>query len=243
MIVNKFNGNGGGGSYTLPTATESRLGGVKIGSGITVQNDGTISASGNTYTLPAATSEVLGGVKIGEGISIDSAGTISVSGVSAEEKYFVVDALSAVTNPTEGMAVYVKGEEITGYTILCDTTELENYSWEPGRNFINIDGNDYEFAPVGNLMPGKWRTMSFIGFSDLMARIRMTAEKYTILDVIDSGNTHTIAAGSDMVSITSGITYPMKGSIYVYASGRRNRKSQFEWDNKQSEAAGVYSAI
>jgi hypothetical protein len=32
-------------SYTLPTATSSRLGGVKIGANINVTNDGTISVS------------------------------------------------------------------------------------------------------------------------------------------------------------------------------------------------------
>lgn len=39
-------GSGGGGGYVLPTATADRLGGVKIGSGISVEEDGTISASG-----------------------------------------------------------------------------------------------------------------------------------------------------------------------------------------------------
>lgn len=39
-------GTGGGGSYTLPTATALRLGGVKIGSGVNVSDDGTISVSG-----------------------------------------------------------------------------------------------------------------------------------------------------------------------------------------------------
>ena len=49
MIVNKYNtGGGGGGSYTLPTATASRLGGIKVGSGLTVENDGTLSVSGGT---------------------------------------------------------------------------------------------------------------------------------------------------------------------------------------------------
>lgn len=55
MIINfGVLGGGGGGSYTLPTATASRLGGVKIGSGVTVANDGTISvegASAETYTI------------------------------------------------------------------------------------------------------------------------------------------------------------------------------------------------
>lgn len=39
-------GGSGGGGYVLPVATASRLGGVKIGSGISVEEDGTISASG-----------------------------------------------------------------------------------------------------------------------------------------------------------------------------------------------------
>lgn len=76
-------------SYDLPIATTSTLGGVIIGSGISVTSTGTISIndsyiqsliSANTsdYTLPVATSSVLGGVKIGEGIDVTSAGVISV---------------------------------------------------------------------------------------------------------------------------------------------------------------------
>lgn len=79
-------------TYTLPAATSSTLGGVKIGSNITV-NSGTISISktnvtnalGYTppttdtkYTLPNATSNVLGGVKIGSNITV-SYGTISLT--------------------------------------------------------------------------------------------------------------------------------------------------------------------
>ena len=75
-------GGGGGGGYTLPTATASRLGGVKIGSGINVEEDGTISASGS-YVLPTATAERLGGVKIGSGLSVEEDGTISASGGSS----------------------------------------------------------------------------------------------------------------------------------------------------------------
>lgn len=41
--IDPGDGGGGGGSYTLPTASASTLGGVKIGSGITI-TDGVISA-------------------------------------------------------------------------------------------------------------------------------------------------------------------------------------------------------
>lgn len=41
----------GGSGYTLPPATASVLGGIKVGSGLSVTNDGTLSADGIT---PAA---------------------------------------------------------------------------------------------------------------------------------------------------------------------------------------------
>lgn len=41
-------GGGGGGSYILPIATSNRLGGVKIGNGINVASDGTISVDHET---------------------------------------------------------------------------------------------------------------------------------------------------------------------------------------------------
>ena len=49
MIINFSNigsGTGGGGSYTLPVASASVLGGVKIGQGISIDQDGVISAQG-----------------------------------------------------------------------------------------------------------------------------------------------------------------------------------------------------
>lgn len=48
MIINFSNlgGGGGGGEYVLPAATENRLGGVKIGNGVNVAADGTISVDG-----------------------------------------------------------------------------------------------------------------------------------------------------------------------------------------------------
>ena len=49
MIINFANlGGGGGGGYVLPVASESTLGGVKIGSGISIDSGGTISAEGGS---------------------------------------------------------------------------------------------------------------------------------------------------------------------------------------------------
>ena len=48
MIIDFYKrGNGGSGSgYTLPTATATRLGGIKVGDGLSVENDGTLSTQG-----------------------------------------------------------------------------------------------------------------------------------------------------------------------------------------------------
>lgn len=99
-------GSSGGSNYTLPTASNSTLGGVKVGSGLTINTSGVLSAdvtastltayakttdlsavaktgsyndlTNKPYTLPNATSSTLGGVKVGSNISVSN-GTISVT--------------------------------------------------------------------------------------------------------------------------------------------------------------------
>ena len=46
-------GSSGGGNYTLPTASGSTLGGVKIGSGLTINTNGVVSADVTASTLTA----------------------------------------------------------------------------------------------------------------------------------------------------------------------------------------------
>ena len=96
MIINHRGGNGGGGGYVLPVASQSTLGGVKVG----------------------------------EGLSISSGGTLSVSGGSSEQNYVIVNSLSEVSNPFEGLKVYVKSgttvEEWQGWSLSASTIQ-EDY--------------------------------------------------------------------------------------------------------------------
>lgn len=62
-------------TYTLPVATSSVLGGVKISTGLSIDSTGYLS-------LRTATASVLGGVKIGTNISVSS-GVISVPTASS----------------------------------------------------------------------------------------------------------------------------------------------------------------
>ena len=59
------------GSYTLPVATPTTLGGVKEGDNTDINSDGLIS-------VPIATATTLGVVKVGSGISISANGTLTV---------------------------------------------------------------------------------------------------------------------------------------------------------------------
>ncbi|NLL64047.1 MAG: hypothetical protein GX241_07470, partial [Ruminococcaceae bacterium] len=84
--------------YELPTATESTLGGVKIGENLSIDGSGVLSAVDtvykagdgisiddgvissnvvNEYELPIASASVLGGVKVGGNLNIDQDGVLS----------------------------------------------------------------------------------------------------------------------------------------------------------------------
>ena len=204
MIVNKFNGNGGGGgSYTLPTATSSRLGGVKIGEGINVQNDGTISVTGGT----------------GGGIE-----KVNVLPQSAEE----------------GDVVWLNGETKTGYTILCAESDA-GWPWELDRVVISVNGSTdgYRLRLGDAFVPGRWGNK----FTGLLMRVRLNEDDYPILDVIDLTGENTIAPGPDAVSMESGVTFPMKGCLYVYGGGMWKAKPEFEWEYNATEAPAIIDKI
>lgn len=53
VTISVSGGGGSGGNYTLPTASSSTLGGVKIGSGLTINTSGVLSADVTASTLTA----------------------------------------------------------------------------------------------------------------------------------------------------------------------------------------------
>ena len=96
---------GSGGGYVLTTATTNTLGGVRIGAGISVSANGTISVNtGTAFNLNTATTNTLGGVKIGVGINVSEDGTISVN----SSTYFTLTAGTdtAVSTSTGNVTVW-----------------------------------------------------------------------------------------------------------------------------------------
>lgn len=112
--------NSTAGTYTLPAATASVLGGVKIGANVNVTADGTISVAAPTtpYTLPIASASVLGGVKVGTGLTIDGSGVLSSTGGGGGAVASVNGKTGAV-NITAGANIFVDN---TGSDIVISLT-------------------------------------------------------------------------------------------------------------------------
>lgn len=102
---------GGGGSYTLPAATSSTLGGIKIGTGLSIDGNGVVSATGGgSYTLPVASTLTLGGVKVdGSTITINSNGVISAVG-GGSGGISISDVGTYLTNNGYTTTTYVDGQ-------------------------------------------------------------------------------------------------------------------------------------
>lgn len=129
-------GSGGGSSYSLPTASTSVLGGVKIdGTSITIDGEGVISSVSDTYTLPVATTSTLGGVKIdGTSITIDGEGVISST---------IDSTLSSTsTNPVQNSVIY---PSLSGYLPANTTITVAS----SGGDYTSLNGAIAALA-------GKW---------------------------------------------------------------------------------------
>lgn len=140
---------GGGGGYVLPTATASRLGGVKIGSGISVEEDGTISAEGGSS------------LEAGDYIDITE-GVISVKKEKGEyllERYVLQSTGGGA--PKLVVKKYIDSELIstneyannTAHVNIDDTLEIwysyNPYNWHYKLLVDGVDhsaGYEYEFS-------------------------------------------------------------------------------------------------
>jgi plastocyanin len=124
-----------GTAYSLPTASTTVLGGVKVdGSTVTINGSGVITANYTTYSLPTASTTVLGGVKIdGSTITISGAGVINANYTT----YSLPTASSSVLGGVKvgtGLAIdgagvlSASGPTYAAITTLVVTTPVFNYN-------------------------------------------------------------------------------------------------------------------
>jgi hypothetical protein len=104
-------------TYSLPIATTSTLGGVKVGeflsinggTGVLTINTATLGAAlpGTSYELPIASTSTLGGIKVGQGLDITGNGTLYVNTTTM---YLPVATTSTLGNVIVGNNIKITKE-------------------------------------------------------------------------------------------------------------------------------------
>lgn len=95
-------------AYTLPTASASVLGGIKVGTGLAIAGDGKLSVS-YSYTLTAATASALGGVKGFANLTVDAAGALSLTSGNVTAALGYTPAKTDGSNATGTWPVAISG--------------------------------------------------------------------------------------------------------------------------------------
>jgi hypothetical protein len=121
-------------TYSLPTASTSILGGVKVdGSTISITN-GVISATGSTYVLPTASDTQLGGVKVDNSSITISNGVISSNAILPTASTSILGGVridgSTITINGAGVisSVFTGGALSTRTTVSTTTASLASTS-------------------------------------------------------------------------------------------------------------------
>ena len=111
-------------AYTLPTASPSVLGGIKIGSNLTIDANGVLSANAGAYTLPTASTTTLGGVKVdGTSVTIDGNGVITANAGSTSPS--ITDLTGTTASVAPGATVDLNISGYKGYVLYKITSSVE----------------------------------------------------------------------------------------------------------------------
>jgi hypothetical protein len=170
-----------GGGYVLPAATATVLGGVKVGTGLSVTADGTLSAA-SAYTLPVATATVLGGIKVGTGLAITADGVLSSS--------------------VAGTYLLKAGDQMTGPLRLATMTAPSTYNGTDWYQWHNSTIGLYFHSPTGKNLILRNDGRITLGAAPVDA---MDAATKAYVDSASSGGAYLPLAGGTM---TGGITLP-----------------------------------
>lgn len=164
--------------YHLPIASETVLGGIKVGTNLSITSDGTLSAVGEEYSLPVASPTTLGGIKVGDKLSIQD-GVLSVN----------VDTTlsSQSSNP-------VANSTLTSALNALDTaaTELDD----------RLDTAEDNLSTLGSTVTS--HTTSISGFSDDISALQSTVANNT--DAISTNATNIGTVSGNLGQLSSTVT-------------------------------------
>ena len=184
------------GSYSLPAASTSVLGGVKVdGTTITATGGGVISA---VFNLPTATASTLGGIKVGSGLTISSGVLSATSGPTYVLPKATTSTLGGVI--ADGTTITVNGNGVitataTNYTLpIASSSVLGGFKVGSG---LAISGSGV--LSTTGVAPGPAYTLP-------------TATTSTLGGVKVDGTTITVTAGGVITATATNYTLPIASS-------------------------------
>ena len=134
--------NGKDGSYTLPAATAETLGGIKVGSRLSIDANGVLSADeqSSSYTLPVASTSTLGGVKVN-----NSTGALKVAqdGLLA----LLVSAPEAMKTGSTGIAVNLKTNGGLMFQTVTYGDPTKALGMSPKATYNQLSGSSVTITP------------------------------------------------------------------------------------------------
>jgi len=123
-------------------ASNSVLGKVKVGTNLSIDGNGVLSADAAPYTLPTASDSVLGGVKVGSGLAIDGNGILSAT---AHSPSFVRSRFVGNGTATEFGPVTSFVNDVTKVMVFVDGIEQEPVDGLNGTWTLNPTGSKVAF--------------------------------------------------------------------------------------------------
>jgi hypothetical protein len=158
----------GSGVLSTPIAGASTLGGVKVGTGLAIDGSGILSSTITQYTLPTATTSVLGGVSV-DGTTI----TIAAGVISA-----VAPSLAGTALTGSQLATGITQSSLTSVGTLNNLTVGGLTSIQQStKSFVTITGATGTVANNFSLGDVFWYTGSVAGWVANITNVPTTTEK------------------------------------------------------------------
>lgn len=181
-------------NYTLPEATDTVLGGVKIGTGLSI-TAGVLNAVQGSYTLPTASATTLGGIKVGTNLSI-SDGVLSTAGEANTIENVKVNGIAlAITSKAVNI-------DLSGYAL--SATTLAGYGITNAYTKTEVDAKVTSVLAYG----GSVAFASLPTPSESVARmVYNVTDAFTTTDKFLEGAGHTYPAGTNVAIALKDGTY------------------------------------
>ena len=233
-----------GSSYTLPLASNSTRGGIKLSSstqggtpnGITTTSGRTYAVQVNsneqavvnvpwtdtTYTLPTASSSTLGGVKVGSGLSISN-GVLSTSGGDVKIYETTLNFEDIIGNSRTSMTSGEVTEVLNISTKLSQGYIIVTKTRGSGSNMVGSAVIVYDNAPQYSFLLGAGPSAVVILTADIGEENNWSTA-YIHQNIITSG-TSRVVCNSNIIVEAYGAYNTLYGSSGMTSLGKYNANS------------------